>query len=302
VTNEIGKKFFQMKIKNQEKVVPSSYMNIGHHLLKGYRAGYVYCFNAMTGIGKSWVLLNEAINIATNLKKNMYRQHKVLFVSTEMDQIKTLERVYKIYYDVVNVMDAGPKLLADDNKGINVLENFGFFYAERGMTTDILYEQIADEDGKSRFDLVVIDYLDDFEPTKNTEIEYKRHRIISEDFTELAVKLNVPILTATQGNRKDSNEDGSVKKNRGYSGVGDGYQKLHKMAAVWNLIKLSDEVSNSYRGCISMKNRDVANAPDCHFDLIPSGRLIEVDSPPDVFQRTSKSQKKKSKAAEVDIL
>lgn len=46
------------------------------------------------------------------------------------------------------------------------------------------------------------------------------------------------------------------------------------------MIKVSPEVDDSYRGLVSIKNRDVAITPDCHFKLLDGGRLIEIQQAP----------------------
>jgi len=272
---------------NSNYVIPSSYKNVNLNLDKGYKQGYCYLIAALSGVGKTWFLLNEAIRLATNLENTLSKNYKVLYVSTEMNQHKIFQRMTSIYYNTSDEFKA-MALFQNDSKNKNVFENFGFFFADRGLDTDALYEQIKDY----KYDILIIDYLDDFEPTRATDVEYKKHRIISEDFTELAVKLSVPVLTATQSNRNDSNEDGSIKKNRGYSGIGDGYQKTHKMAAVWNLVKVAPEIDENYRGLVSIKNRDVAITPDCHFELLDGGRLVEIQQAPAAVNNRPKKQNK----------
>jgi KaiC/GvpD/RAD55 family RecA-like ATPase len=261
---------FNERINNNHGYVPSSYLGINACLDRGYKNGYPYLINAATGTFKTFFLLNEAMGIAAIGKK-------VFIISTEMNWDQISQRMVAIHYgsrdDKINLL----KFRADPN-GDDIFKNIGFLHADRSYTTDIVLELVKKDD----FDIVVIDYLDEFTPTVPTEIEYKKHKVVSEDFTELARTLDVPVLTATQSNRKGLSEDGSVPIDRGYSNMGDSYQKTHKMAAVWNVCANAKNSAVREIGFIPIKNRDIPNPPDVYFSPGPSGKMVEI-KPPIVF-------------------
>lgn len=216
---------------------------LSKHGVKGWACRYVYLFQGLTGSGKTFFLTNIAM-------RALMQGLKVAYVSIEMDASQIRDLLYRSYFNVSDVNNIQPQTI---NWKLTT-----FVYTNKSKTIDDVLFDIRHQ--PIQFDLVVVDYLDNFLPSRSFSQAWQEHEIISGDMTRLAQELNVPVITASQTNRKAAGEKGGTKRYVGYEDTGSSFNKTHTMAGIWSIIT-DDSDYDDATGCrkyelITNKNRE----------------------------------------------
>jgi len=171
-------------------------------------------------IGKSLVLGN----LATNIVKNGYN---VLLVTLELSEKKYLKRIASNILDVP--IDEYDNFILDKKKLKKKIDRYN---QPDGMTMKIpgkliikefptstlrapdleAYIQKAESKLKINFDVVIIDYLNLMQDTKNpnSESSYLKVKNIAEQLRAMATRRSLAVITATQANRMGMTKQGAL--------------------------------------------------------------------------------------------
>ena len=185
-------------------------------ITNGFRAGEIVTFTADTGVGKTGMLLNIAIN---NLKLGK----KVMYVNIEMDTNDILTRMIAIYNglsasnirnkneDTQRVMDGLAEMYETNFKLIT----------EGNIKSEEIIQQAYIEKMKDGLDVLIVDYLNEISDDLSDE-KINLNKITS-NLNAGGMRLEVPIITAYQMTQSARREGTIPKKSdvRGSSVVAD---------------------------------------------------------------------------------
>lgn len=177
---------------------------IGGGFLKDGRQ--LIIFAGRTNIGKSIFLGNVALNI---LKQNK----KVLLISLEMPEVLYAKRfssqITKIPFNDLHKHIDQLRTTVLDFKSIN--SDATLYIKEfppKSVTVAHINSYIKKLQQKGyTFDAIVIDYINLIKPSKSTGNSYDEIKTISENLRATSYAFNVPVITASQFNRKAMNGD-----------------------------------------------------------------------------------------------
>lgn len=200
------------------------------HGVKGWARRYVYLFQGLTGTGKTFFLSNIAV-------RAMNQSLKIVYVSVEMDGSQVRDLMFRSHFNVADLSLLQAKKFDVDWELTTIV------YSNKSKTIDDLKYDINHLSFKP--DLVVIDYLDNFLPSRSVQQAWQEHEVIAGDLTRLAQDLDVPVITATQTNRKAAGENGGTKRSVGYEDTGSSFNKTHTMAGIWSIITDDNDYDES---------------------------------------------------------
>lgn len=204
-----------------EAHIPSGWDNIDK-LSGGWYVGDTHCIVAGSGIGKSIILANIA-------RRALETGRSVLYITTEMNKKQQLQRIYKSYFDAKNEDDIKVKLHMYKGQAFPL----SVIKVHPNSVTTLDIKKMAE--GK-KFDILVIDYMDELKATEKTKDEYEKHRILGTDLKRLAEELNVPLITASQTNRSTI-EGGATKSYVGLESIGDSWNKVKALSFVYTVVQ-----------------------------------------------------------------
>ena len=192
----------------QQKPIPTGFAELDDALCGGLCKPELTIVGARPGKGKSALLLAMAMNAAKAGKHTAY-------FSLEMSAIQIGQRELAAMSNVsVSRQRYGVDALTQDDwarlsEGIAVvgqqgLGEFLHIYTKPGITVERLSGLAQNAADRGELDLLVIDYIQLMRTVLKTRSDFERIGIVSKSLKELALMLDVPILTAAQVRRQDS--------------------------------------------------------------------------------------------------
>lgn len=235
------------------KKIPTGFSYIDDVILfGGFEKSRLYLFGGTSGSGKSTLLVNLALNAASTTKYTGELKTKLKvfpYISLENDRIETERRIMCALWDIDEIefdrrRTTDPEklnkdlqeYLEDKNAAIQICE-----YPSGMLSTldlEVLIDDIVDQYGgkdKCVVPAIYIDYLDLLNGVK----KLKDHRLDLSDITvnlrDLAKRLQIPIITATQLNK----EGYAVKSSYDISAtqISESMGKVHASSFVGGIVK-----------------------------------------------------------------
>lgn len=235
----------------------------------GWHPGAIYTIVGLSGYGKSIFLANFA--------RDMWEQgNSVLYISTEMSQEETFERLFKSKYKVKNmdevVLTMEPSSFPSNN--IEVVK-----VHPNDTTCDDIQKLIDDLNWKP--DMLFIDYADELKSHEKSNNEYEAQGIVYAGIKKLAEVNNLPVLTATQTNRgAEDNEKGGTKDYVGYNAVADSSKKIRLVDMLFSITQSSNEKGEGVINLFVLKNRFGESQKKISFSInYQTMRIDEIERP-----------------------
>jgi len=185
-------------------------------LSNGYEASRVYIYAALTGIGKSNILLNSLVQIRNNnmfiKTKDPTKKPTILFITQENNLDETIERLFNITVCTDDIRDftkteivhklktEGGFKIEDGKMNINVR-----YYGNREISTGDIYGIIEDIE-KTGYEVVSLihDYIYRIRSMENHNEFRLELGAVTNEFGNIAKFYGIPVITATQLTRKAS--------------------------------------------------------------------------------------------------
>ena len=192
----------------REKPIPTGFAELDEVMCGGLMKPELTIVGARPGKGKSAFLLAVASNAAMNNKHTAY-------ISLEMSEIQIGQRVLASASEVsVSRQRFGADVLTDKDweklaAGVEWVGNQGIgqflhIYTAPGLSVERLSAIAQNAVDRGELDLLVVDYLQLLKSTQKTRSDFERLGIVSKTLKELALALDIPILTAAQVRRQDN--------------------------------------------------------------------------------------------------
>lgn len=232
---------------------------VGHGLSRGEIGAY----EAMSGVGKSFLLCKAAI-------ENIRMGHRVALITLEMNQDKTAERIDTLLTGVSMsrllenklfvkktietqlkmAMTAFLDKLPDDDKNRLMIKHFSAGTADIN-TIRAYYSQLALHGFKP--DLLLVDYVGELKDFPGMKTYESRQRLVR-DLRAFGVDEDHCTLTAMQANRSGrfAQEDGFIDD----SEIGDSYGQVRVMDLVCSINQTKKEKSANVGRIFIIKNRN----------------------------------------------
>jgi replicative DNA helicase len=210
----------------------------------GWHPGAIYTILGLSGYGKSILLSNFARDI-------WEQNHNVLYISTEMDQAETFDRILKSKYKVNNIDEVVLKMDSSTfpSSKIKVIK-----VHPNDTTCDDVQKLIDDLDWQPN--ILFIDYADELKSHESTHNEYEAQGVVYAGLKKLAEVNNFPVLTATQTNRgAEDGEKGGTKDYVGYNSVADSSKKIRLVDMLFAITQSSKEKTEGVINLFILKNR-----------------------------------------------
>ena len=197
-----------------EKHVPTGFRELDDMMCGGLVRPELTIVGARPGKGKSAFLLTVSMNAAR-------AGANVGYFSLEMSATQLGQRMLSAISMVgVTRMRTGELTESDwerMNNALSEVSESGInerlrFYEGYGLTVERLANIARHAVQRGEMDLMVIDYIQLLRTTEKTSAEYERLGTISKALKQLALALNIPILTAAQVRRQS--QDDSKKGGR----------------------------------------------------------------------------------------
>ena len=202
------------RLQSSSTFLKTGYQGLNSMLSGGFENARVYNFIGATGGFKSGLLLNLMRSIKLYNKdrqrKDPTKRPTILFLSQENNIWETIVRIFSIFSgagkmksysleDVFRILDNGGFSIVEDDADIDI--EFRYYGNMDIGVADIrgIYEEL-DNEGREVI-CVIQDYIERLRPpTVNVE---KRVQLndVSNQLHDLAIELDIPILTASQFNR-----------------------------------------------------------------------------------------------------
>lgn len=158
--------------------------------ISGIQAPHIWLFNAYTGVGKSFIALNITNNVLLQGKR-------VVFFSLEMSKNGMVGRLMAMRSGINSMKSATGAYMNKEMKAKATLyESQLDVYRNKRFLDEILFTMVK-EHNKKPVDLFVIDYIQHIK-VKGAKGRYDTYTEASNDFQNMAVKLNVPIIELSQ--------------------------------------------------------------------------------------------------------
>lgn len=248
----------------QVKRIKTSSLQINKYTNGGYKHGCVYGFAAPTGGGKSIHLCWASADLTR-------AGYSVLFISTEMLRDEVFARVNRAATSSKTNADAA--LLYEKLSESSNFNGYDVWCAEELRST------IADIEEKAqarRYDIIIVDYGDKLSAGQKTDNEYQRQGVVFSQLARLAKKLDVPILVATQQNRKALTDSDA-----GLESVGDSIDKTRPLEMLFSIPYNDTRKKPELRyekNLVIRKNRDGVRDVEIFLDIdYQSWSLSEPD-------------------------
>lgn len=286
---------------NPANVLKTGIKELNTMLCGGFMPGRLYLWLGISGGFKSSMLIHCArwiklYNKVEPKKKDAGVVPTILLITMENSVDETVERLFNmavadVGIDKYSAKDA-IKLLKD--KGKLTLENGDVdivikYYSNYEIATDDLYGIIEDlEDDNREVICLIIDYIKRIRPAIPSTDERVQLKNASNELKDLAIKLDIPVITAQQINRagntvvEEAIRSGKVEVAKGLGAT--------DVALAWDLIENSDwvgiiamvKIMNNNQYYLTIKNpkcrmkklveRDYINHP---FEVGSKIRLID---------------------------
>tara|TARA_R110001606_G_scaffold395280_1_gene567334 strand:+ start:17529 stop:18905 length:1377 start_codon:yes stop_codon:yes gene_type:complete len=190
-----------------DTVISTGLTDVDNMIKGGFHEKTLTLFIAPTNMGKSLIKCAVGVNA-------MLQNKKVLYVTLEMSEEKTAERVMANAFDVpISQLDQMNKetFMKIYNKGRDKISGKLVIkeYPTKGANTNSIKSLLKELDIKKKFipDIIFVDYLGIMTTNSrmtdaNTNTQFKT---ISEELRGLAVETGIPIVSANQTNRDGMN-------------------------------------------------------------------------------------------------
>lgn len=207
------------------------------NLLDGYQKGDINTFVARPGVGKTYLMLYQAIHAALSIDEITGKPYKVLFTSMEMTKIQLVYRLLamvsgtnpsciikgqlssKVQSKVNRYLSGFEEIdeegnIVDSFIGLDNIHNFHFL--EGNLSKSI--EDVASAIDELDPDIVFIDGVYLLKPTNSNAGRFEKAAILMDELKSTALLKKVPIIISTQLNRtaKKGGKEASLE-NIGYS-------------------------------------------------------------------------------------
>jgi len=232
----------QFKDKQHEFNISTGFDSFDEMIL-GFRSSRIYIFLGGTGKGKSLLLNNMAYNLALNFKTSEYketfdkecpdRKPMILFITNENTIEETLKRLVAIIRDetpndTTYTKDYIVETLRQFSKetGVSIVVKY---VPPRTATAFDIYSMALNYERKFGYKTyaIIVDYLDRLLPLKPSKEERLSLGYITDELKAVAIKMNVPLLTASQLNREGYKSD-----NPDLTNIGESWKKVENADVV----------------------------------------------------------------------
>ena len=260
----------------------------------GYNGGRCYIYFALPGIGKSFQLLNSAIDIAlynSDIKtKNPLLKPCVLYLTQENSQEETMERSFNRFYtkkieefetaELIKAFEDMPLSKSNIHLDCKYRPNLSIDCNDIRTMIDELaydgYEVVA----------VIHDYLKrirSIESGISKENTFLELGNITNEFKDLAIEYNIPVILASQLNRDAfskieaaiANNKADIGKNIGISQVGESVRIIENVDYAMGLSKEYDSKEGiEYLTFKLLKKREKQKATDITYFAHPFHKTL----------------------------
>lgn len=184
----------------RELTVPTGMRHLDEFLNGGIRPGELGVFLASTGRGKSMLLNQVAIHALTKKFNNVYFSFENSMDETEA---RAMANLANIPIDDLGSATAKQFRNAIRQLGSNGAQVYAQLLPGSKTSTDTLSASLTrlEEEGVE-IGMVIVDYGDLMRSIQKHERKYDEQSSVFEELRDLATYHNVPVWTATQGNRK----------------------------------------------------------------------------------------------------
>lgn len=202
------------KLQDLMKIFKTGIVGLNTILAPGYMSKRLYTYLAFPGGGKSQMLLKSVLDIKRynpHIKaKDPTKNPAVLYITMENTIEETIERIFNMLVSsddirnftpqqVIKKLRNGGNLVLCDDNNINIIIKY---FPNRSITTDDLYgiiQELADEGNEVV--ALVLDYLKRIAPAERAATEKEELKNITNELHNLAVQLDIAVITAQQLNR-----------------------------------------------------------------------------------------------------
>ncbi len=217
-----------------------------------WRPGDLYCVMGLSGYGKSIFLCSFAVD-------SLRSGYRVLYLSTEMDCADIITRIFKHYYDVVDISEIPVRKIIDV-PALSIIK----VNPSSANANDI---QAMIDNARNKPDVVIIDYADELLPTRKMQNDYDGQGVVYSDLKALAHNNGIPILTATQTNRTAESEKGGTKEYIGYGAISDSLKKVRLVDVLFSIIQSKEDKEKNKIAVRVLKNRHNASNGLIRFNI-----------------------------------
>lgn len=276
--------------KNKSSSIKTGIAGLNTMLGGGFQSGRVYMFLGPTGGWKSGLLVNVAKwykdynpDIVAN---DPTKTPCAIYLTLENDQLETLERIYATVVPVDEQLDfsdaetadivdqfteAGWCIDEDDNQeDIGQASNIKFSYKPSMSLDTSGLEAMIEDLAVNGFEvkLLVVDYIKRIRSINHTGDPYIDLGSIADEFSNIAKKYLIPVVTASQLNRKaielieeeTEKSSGSASKKIGLQHVGESQKMLENLDDVYIINRQKRKSCGTlYLGIKSVKKRGKAS-------------------------------------------
>ena len=192
----------------KEPVIPTGFQELDAAMCGGLVRPELTIVGARPGKGKSAFLLTASMNAAREKKH-------VGYISLEMSAMQLGQRALAATSMVGISRQRTGELNEHDwermNEGLVQIQDGGIaehlhIYEGYGLTIERLTNIARHAVQRGEMDLLVLDYIQLLRTTEKTNAEFERLGYISKALKQLALSLNIPILTAAQVRRQSADD------------------------------------------------------------------------------------------------
>lgn len=255
----------RLKLKN---LIPTGWRDIDRKLYGGINRGEITIFTAGSGVGKSLFLQNACLNWVGGVQyawkddqtPKIYDPMNVLYISLELSEDLTSKRLDSMVTGI-NAREIFKRIEEVELKVVTKGKKSGKFtikYLPQGSNTNDIRALIKEYELVHGHipDCIAVDYLDEMSPiNKSVKIDnfYLKDQHITGDLRDMAVELDIVLITASQLNRSAVDE-----AEQSQAMIGGGISKIQRAD---NVISIYQSASMKERGefaCTFLKTRSSA--------------------------------------------
>lgn len=203
-------------------------------------------FASYTGGGKSHMLVHIAADYIMNAEKINNKQNSILFFSFENTKAETFLRILS---NITNIKVEELKIALNDEEKLQIVKeiynknvkpwNKIYIYEIPSQISKVTYSYIEAKildvlERNENVYAVIIDYMDLMHSNDDQQV-WRTQAQIAKDLKFLAMRYNVPIITATQLNRGGeelAKKKGEIEKTH----IGESYSKIQQYDVLIGLL------------------------------------------------------------------
>lgn len=280
------KKRFEEARNEREKRVPTGYPTLDSVLNGGWANGDLYSFLGLPGFGKSVFLCNVA-------HQAMIQGYNVLYITLEMSEKSLHFRIDSIYSKIpsekiIKGSQSIEKVFGDmvDNHPDKMGEIAVAYLNTRSTVMDI--EAKID---KLKFyneftpNILIVDYGDILKSSRPSKSAYEEQAFVFQELKDLAIILDIPIITATQATRNASNSKGGTTDIVGMDQVADSIGKVRILDCLLSICQSAQDKKEGKIKLYIAKNRHGAASKILPFNICYDNFAISDDPSMDISQK-----------------